>query len=58
MESKTKFEAFGRELNSHFRKDFFKPPILKDNEGNPIIDSNHQFSNHGFIPDWQLWEII
>lgn len=57
MESRTKYEAFGRELNTHFRNDFsLKLPILRDNEGNPVIDPENHFSSKGYIPDWKFME--
>ena len=57
MESGVKFEAFGRELNSHFRKDFtLKLPIKRDDSNEPIIDSKCQFSSKGYIPDWEFME--
>lgn len=57
MESSIKFEAFGRELNSHFRKDFtLKLPIKRDDSNEPIIDSKCQFSSKGYIPDWEFME--
>lgn len=53
-ECKIKYQAFGRELNSHFRKDFtIKLPVKKDASGNAIIDETHEFSDDGFVPDWE-----
>ena len=52
-ECKIKYQAFGRELNAHFRKDFtIKLPIKKDENG-VILDSTHEFSDDGYIPDWE-----
>lgn len=55
-ECKIKYQAFGRELNSHFRKDFtFKLPVLMD--GNDyVIDSEKKYSKCGYIPDWKWME--
>ena len=55
-ECKTKYLAFGRELNTHFRKDFvLKLPAVHDGNGY-IIDKTHEYSEDGFIPDWDWME--
>ncbi len=52
-ECKIKYQAFGRELNAHFRKDFtIKLPVKHDNRGKISIDETHRFSDDGYIPDW------
>jgi len=52
-ECKIKYQAFGRELNAHFRKDFsIKLPVKRDSNGNVVIDHKHEFSPQGYIPDW------
>lgn len=52
-ECKTKYQAFGRELNSHFRKDFaIKLPVKVDSSG-VLYDENKLYSDEGFIPDWE-----
>ena len=55
-ECKIKYLAFGRELNSHIRKDFtIKLPVLKN--GNEIlIDKKKVYSEDGFVPDWDFME--
>ncbi|MCC6120934.1 restriction endonuclease subunit S [Lactiplantibacillus plantarum] len=56
-ECRYKYQAFGRELNAHFKKDFYlKLPILKDKHNNTVIDNNKRFSSRGFIPDWEFME--
>lgn len=56
-ECKYKYLAFGRELNTHYKTDFMiKLPIQRDSKGQPIIDSNHTYSEKGYIPDWQFME--
>ncbi len=51
-ECKIKYQAFGRELNAHFRKDFtIKLPIKHDANG-IVYDETHEFSDEGYIPDW------
>ena len=57
-ECKIKYLAFGRELNSHIRKDFtIKLPVLK--KGNEtIIDKEKDYSESGYVPDWKLMEEI
>ena len=52
-ECKIKYQAFGRELNAHFRKDFtIKLPIKRDANG-IVYDEMHEFSDDGYIPDWE-----
>lgn len=52
-ECKIKYQAFGRELNAHFRKDFtIKLPIKRDANG-IVYDETHEFSDDGYIPDWE-----
>ena len=56
-ESKYKYFPFGRELNTHIRTDFgFALPIKCDSKGVPIIDKTHQYSDKGYVPDWQFME--
>lgn len=51
-ECKVKYQAFGRELNAHFRKDFtMKLPVKHDVNG-IVLDETHEFSDKGYIPDW------
>lgn len=57
-ECKIKYLAFGRELNSHIKKDFtIKLPTLI-NESGFVIDKTKSFSENGHIPDWQIMEDI
>ena len=52
-ECKIKYQAFGRELNSHYKKDFtIKLPVLHDENG-IVFDASHEFSDKGYIPDWE-----
>ncbi len=52
-ECKIKYQAFGRELNAHFRKDFtIKLPVKYDENG-IVYDNTHEFSDDGYIPDWE-----
>lgn len=54
-EARTKYQAFGRELNSHFRTDFnLRLPIKRDQNSVPIVDEKCRFSPNGFIPDWKF----
>lgn len=53
---KIKYQAFGRELNSHFRKDFtLKLPVLM-NGNDYVFDKNKKYSDKGYIPDWKFME--
>ncbi len=55
-ECKTKYLAFGRELNSHFRKDFsIKLPVRHDGK-EIFIDKTKEFSDDGYVPDWDQME--
>lgn len=55
-ECKIKYLAFGRELNSHIRKDFtIKLPILKNGD-DIFIDKEKTYSENGFVPDWEFME--
>ena len=57
-ECKIKYLAFGRELNSHIRKDFtIKLPVLKK-ENELVIDDDKIYSENGLVPDWKLMEEI
>jgi hypothetical protein len=57
-ECKVKYLAFGRELNSHIRRDFtIKLPVLKNEKGF-ILDKEKAFSEEGFTPDWKQMENI
>ncbi|MCV3456387.1 type IIB restriction/modification system, specificity subunit [Campylobacter lari] len=56
-ECKTKYVAFGRELNTHYNKDFYiKLPIKKIDNSRPFIDNEHKFSKNGFVPDFDFIE--
>lgn len=52
-ECRIKYQAFGRELNAHYRKDFtVKLPVKRD-AGGVVHDKSHTFSDEGLIPDWE-----
>lgn len=56
-ECKTKYVAFGRELNTHYNIDFYvKLPIKKTNSGRPFIDDEYKFSGSGYVPDFDFIE--
>lgn len=56
FECKTKYYAFGRELNTHINTDFeINLPILYENR-RPLIDNTFQYSKSGYIPDWSYIE--
>lgn len=55
-ECKIKYQAFGRELNSHFKKDFtIKLPVLM-NGNDYVFDKNKKYSDKGYVPDWKFME--
>lgn len=39
-----------------FGKSIIKLPVLENNEGIPIIDESKEYSDYGYIPDWQFME--
>lgn len=54
FESATKYQAFGRELNSHDKKDFVvRLPVQLTGDGRPRIDENHEYNDEGYLPDWK-----
>lgn len=56
-ESKIKYYAFGRELNTHIGRDFnIKLPIQHNTDGTPFIDVDKKYSDDGYVPDWQFME--
>ncbi|MBQ4553782.1 MAG: restriction endonuclease subunit S [Spirochaetaceae bacterium] len=56
-ESKIKYYAFGRELNTHINRDFnIKLPILYKEDETPFIDETHKYSEEGYVPDWNYIE--
>ena len=57
FESKIKYYAFGRELNTHIKTDFdVKLPVLLNSEGVPVKDTTCRYSDDGFTPDWKFME--
>lgn len=49
--------CYGRAYRMDLIKDtLLKLPIQRDSNGNPIIDTNHTYSDKGYIPDWQFME--
>lgn len=56
-ECKIKYRAFGRELDTHFRKEFsIKLPIKREKDGTPILDDTKKYSKSGYVPDWKAME--
>ena len=57
FESKVKYYAFGRELNTHIKTDFdVKLPIQHTDDGTPVYDNTCRYSDDGYIPDWKFME--
>jgi hypothetical protein len=50
------YHSFGRELNSHFRKDFMIKLPIKMDKKNIVYDENKFYSDEGYIPDWEWME--
>lgn len=56
-ECKTKYYAFGRELNTHIRRDFdIKLPVMHNVDGTLLIDDKCKYSAEGYVPDWKWME--
>ena len=56
-ESKVKYYAFGRELNSHINRDFsIELPVKQNTDGSAYIDINLRYSKQGYVPDWEFIE--
>lgn len=57
FESKQKFHAFGRELNTHINTDFsIRLPIQYEKSGAPVFDPEKRFSNEGYVPNWDFMQ--
>lgn len=57
FESKIKYYAFGRELNTHIGRDFsISLPVKHNEDGSILIDDTREYSEEGYIPDWQFME--
>lgn len=56
-ESKIKYYAFGRELNTHIGTDFtVSLPIQHNENGSILISEQKEYSEEGYIPDWDFME--
>ena len=48
---------YGRKVTEDkYLADIIKLPIKRDDNGNPVIDNNHTYSDKGYIPDWKFME--
>lgn len=52
FECKTKYYAFGRELNTHINTDFEINLPIKYKNSQPVIDVTYKYSKSGYVPDW------
>ena len=49
--------AYGRKVTEEkYAEDEIKLPILSAADGTPVIDNSNEFSDEGYIPDWQFME--
>ena len=49
--------SYGRQCRVGDTKEIvIKLPIKQNAEGIPVIDVNHQYSDKGYVPDWQFME--
>ena len=49
--------AYGRKVTEEkYAEDEIKLPILMAADGTPVIDNSNEFSDEGYIPDWQFME--
>ena len=46
--------SYGRYANKTLPYLILKLPVLKDTNGNPVVDETHTYSEKGYIPDWQF----
>ena len=57
FESKIKYYAFGRELNTHIGRDFsISLPVKHNEDGSILIDDRREYSEEGYVPDWGFME--
>lgn len=57
FECKTKYYAFGRELNTHINRDFsICLPVKHNEDGTIYVDKSLGFSEEGYVPDWNFIE--
>lgn len=56
FECKTKYYAFGRELNTHINTDFEINLPIKYKNSQPVIDVTYKYSKSGYVPDWSYIE--
>lgn len=56
--NKEKFKySYGRAVyNSEISRMIVKLPVCKNEDGEPIIDSSHKYSEEGYIPDFKWME--
>lgn len=56
-ESKIKYYAFGRELNTHIGRDFnISLPVQHNKDGTVYVDKEKTYSVDGYVPDWKFME--
>lgn len=57
FEAATKYQAFGRELNAHYKKDFtIRLPIRTLDGREPVMDESREYSDDGYVPDWEYMD--
>ena len=57
FESKVKYYAFGRELNTHIKTDFsILLPVLHNSDGTIYKDDIGEFSDEKYVPDWHYMD--
>jgi len=55
-ECKIKYQAFGRELNAHFRRDFTIKLPIKTRQSEIVYDDDKIYSDEGYVPDWECMD--
>lgn len=48
--------SFGRKWKTHLRDTEVKLPIQRNTDGTAVKDDSGQYSDDGFVPDWQFME--
>ena len=48
--------SYGRKYRANLEKITIKLPIKYNNDKTPYIDDTHEYSNDGYVPDWDYME--
>lgn len=48
--------SFGRKWKTYLKNTIIDLPIQRNTDGTPYIDRTYEYSNDGYVPDWQWME--